>query len=105
MMKSIATTVTAAIPSLGFYPFSHCQVGQNTLTMEEITSELLPVREAQKLKVHKFPKFFSDEDIQTVLEFKRKHDPSLGKARRDSKGIKALDSTWYSLSDRSYINH
>ena len=46
------------------------QKKQPLMNMEEITSELIPVEDAQHLRVHKFSKFFSPEDIQTVLDFR-----------------------------------
>jgi ADP-dependent phosphofructokinase/glucokinase len=61
---------------------------------DAITSELLPVEEAQKLKVHKFSKFFSEEDIKLIFDFKHAQGNSLGTTRRGNTGMKALDSPW-----------
>mmetsp|Transcript_26176 Transcript_26176/g.49121 ORF Transcript_26176/g.49121 Transcript_26176/m.49121 type:complete len:310 (-) Transcript_26176:103-1032(-) len=67
----------------------------SSLSLEEaINAELLPMKEAQHLKVHKFPQFFSQEDIQLVLDFKRTQGQALGTVRRGSTGLKALDSPW-----------
>lgn len=59
-----------------------------------INAELLSKEDAQKLKVHRVPKFLSDSEIQIILDFQREHRNSLGTTRRDKNGVRALDSPW-----------
>jgi hypothetical protein len=70
---------------------------QQLMSLEAITAELLPVEEAQNLRLHKIANFFSAEDIQSVLAFRRAQGHALGTTRRSNTGVKALDSPWFGL--------
>lgn len=71
-------TLSVAASSSPRFHLSHEEKGkQKLMSLEAITAELKPVEEAQRLTVHKFSNFFSEEDIRTVLAFQAAHRQTL----------------------------
>lgn len=61
---------------------------------EVIEKELPHPDLAQKMKVRKVSRFFTDSEISSISHFEAANSSSLGHARRDSSGFKKLDSNW-----------